>query len=372
MPYGRIEGGAWHQGMLRSDGSHDFSKLGLLLTRAEERGCRVLLSLGAQGEYWDGVRHTEYPLPTGEYRSVSPTAYFARWVDFLDALLDYGGDRIAAIEIANEPGKLVRRNTVIGAGWTESLAIKCRILKQLTRAKGLSTLVVSPPFQGGEYGELKAFLTASAAGPALYGMDGTDTFGRDWVDVVAHHLYGNFADRAAGGSTAALDAASFDDAAADLAYPINTTFSDIYSKAASVRSNALAGGWRGPLWNTEFNVTGAVSTSAWCPRKMTRVGIERLMMQAFIGSVLGGFDLSVWYAADHPALGFYDNVGTVPPGEPSDWYFKAPDNTARGAVALANVIAALTAGPLLGGRTDGAPFIAVNGPARVSKTGVFI
>lgn len=371
VPYGRMEGGTWYQGMLRADGSYDWSKLDLLLASARAKGCRVLMSIGAQGEYYDGARHTEYPLPTGEYRSLDPDAYYARWIKFLDALLDRGGDRIAGIEVANEPGKLVRRNTVIGPGWTESLSIKCRILKQLVRAKRLQTLVVSPPFQGGEYGEVKAFLTASAAGPALYGVDGTGTVGRDWIDVCAHHLYGNFADRAAGGSTAALDAAGFNDVAADAAYPANTTFADILAKAAGVRSNAIAGGWRGPLWNTEFNCTGSVGTSAWCPRKLTQSGFERVIMQAMIGSFLGGFDLAVWYAADHPALGLFDNTGSVPVGEPADWHFKAPDNTARGAAALASVIGILTAGEFAGGRTDGYPWFAAGARPRVSKTGVF-
>lgn len=375
-PVGRMVGGAWYQGMLRSDGTYDFSKLDQLLTACEARNLKVLLSIGAQGAYWDGTKYLEYPLPTGEFASTDWAAYQARLLDFLWALLSRYGRRIAALELANEPGRLVRLNTVVGAGHTEQLTVAVRFAKQIVRALGLQTLVLSPPFQGGEYGEVTSFLTTSAQGLAVFGDDGTGTKGRDWIDVVAHHGYGNFSDRAGGGSAAALDASGVNTPEAGGAYPGNTSFVDMIAKANGVAAACAIGGWYGPRWNTECNVTGVVGTGGWFPRKAPEADMQRMLMQMFVASFAGGYEKCFPYAADHPTLGFYDdNVGTIPAGEPADWWFKAPDNTARGARAMANAIAALTGGQLVLGTTGANPFMTVNA-ARVmvstsSSGGVF-
>lgn len=343
-PYGRMEGGKWYQGMLRSDGSYDFSKLDLVLNACEGKSLKVLLSIGAQGAYWDGNRYLEYALPTGEFASLDWQAYQTRMLKFLGALFDHAGKRIAAIEMANEPGRLVQLNAAVGPGHTEQLAVLCRLAKQQIQSRGLSTLVLSPPFQGGETKEVAAFLTTSAAGISVNGKDGSGTKGRDWIDVLAHHNYGSFNDRGAGGPTARLDAARINDPAADDAYPANTAFSDMLSKGRGIAAAASAAGWSGPRWNTECNVTGIVGNGRWHPRKMTEAGLRRIFFQTLAASFAAGYEKCFLYAADHPTLGFYDNTGTPPPGEPADWYFKAPDNTARGATALAQAIAALTAG----------------------------
>jgi hypothetical protein len=346
-PYGRMEGGKWYQGMLRTDGSYDFSKLDLVLNACAAKDLKLLLSIGAQGAYWDGNKYLEYALPTGEFASQDWDAYQTRMVKFLGALFDHAGKRIAAIELANEPGRLVQLNSAVGPGHTERLAVMCRLAKQQILARGLPTLVLSPPFQGGETKEITAFLTASAEGVAVGGKNGAGTRGRDWIDVLAHHNYGNFSDRGAGRETAALDAAGINDPAADAAYPSNTTFADLLGKGRSVASAANAGGWSGKRWNTECNVTGVVGNSRWHPRKMTQAGMKRVFFQTLASSFASGYEKCFLYAADHPTLGFYDNTGTPPPGEPRDWYFKAPDNTARGAAALAQAIAALTAGEMV-------------------------
>jgi hypothetical protein len=351
-PYGRIEGGKWFQGLLRGDGSYDFSKLDLVLNACEAKNLKVLMSIGAQGAYWDGGKYVEHALPTGEFASLNWEAYQTRLLKFLGALFDHAGKRIAAIELANEPGRLVRLDTAVGPGHTQRLAVMCRLAKQQIAARGLSTLVLSPPFQGGEGKEVTAFLTASAAGIAVSGKDGAGTKGRDWIDVLAHHNYGNFSDRAAGKSAARLDAARINDSAADDAYPANTAFADMLSKGRNIAAAASAGGWSGRRWNTECNVTGVVSRSGWHPRKMTQAGMKRLYFQTLLASFASGYEKCFLYAADHPTLGFYDETGTPPPGEPSDWYFKAPDNTARGAAALAQVIAALKAGKTVGRSED--------------------
>lgn len=343
-PYGRMEGGKWYQGMLRADGTYDFSKLDLVLNACADKKLKVLLSIGAQGAYWDGSRYLEYALPTGEFASQNWVAYQNRVLNFLGALFDHAGKRIAAIELANEPGKLVQLNAAVGPGHTERLAVLCRLAKQQIVSRGLSTLVLSPPFQGGETKEVVAFLTASAEGIAVGGKDGSGTKARDWIDVLAHHNYGNFSDRGAGGATAALDSARIDDPAADSAYPANTALNDMLGKGKSIASAANAGGWHGPRWNTECNVTGVVGNSRWHPRKMTQAGMRRIFFQTLAASFASGYEKCFLYAADHPTLGFYDNTGTPPAGEPADWYFKAPDNTARGAAALAQAIAALTSG----------------------------
>jgi len=75
--------------------------------------------------------------------------------------------------------------------------------------------------------------------------------------------------------------------------------------------------------------------------------LRRIFFQTLAASFAAGYEKCFIYAADHPTLGFYDNTGTPPPGEPADWYFKAPNNTARGATALAQAIAALTAGEMV-------------------------
>lgn len=361
-PYGRMTGGTWYQGMLKSDGTYDFSKLGVVLDVAQAKGLKTLVTIGAQGAYWDGTNYIEYPLPTGEYASQNWAGYQARIWAFLNAMFDYAGNRIGAIEMANEPGKLVRLNTVVGAGHTEQLTVMCRLAKLAINARGLSTLVLSPPFQGGETGEITSFCTASASGISVNGNDGTGTTGKDWIDVGAHHNYGNFSDRAAGGSTTAMDAAGVNDPVADTAYPNNTTFTDMLAKARAVRAAFNVGGFRGPIWNTEFNVTGSVSNGAWYPRKMTQSGQARIFQQALVASFAGGYDKCFIYALDHPTLGTYDDVGTPPAGEPADWYFKAPDNTARGAAALAQAIAAMTGGELVLGTTGASanPFLTVS------------
>lgn len=352
-PYGRMEGGKWFQGMLRADGSYDFSKLDLVLDSCAAKNLKVLLSIGAQGAYWDGTKYLEYALPTGEFASLNWDAYQARVLKFLGALFDHAGKRIAAIELANEPGRLVQLNSAVGPGHTERLAVLCRLAKQQVAARSLPTLVLSPPFQGGETNEVTAFLNASAAGIAVGGKDGAGTKGRDWIDVLAHHNYGNFSDRAAGGATAALDAAGINDPAADAAYPTNTAFADMLGKGRSIAAAASAGGWTGKRWNTECNVTGVVGNSRWHPRKMTQGGMKRIYFQTLVSSFASGYEKCFLYAADHPTLGFYDNTGTPPAGEPADWYFKAPDNTARGAAALAQAIAALTAGEMVGAAAGG-------------------
>lgn len=370
-PYGRMEGGAWHQGMLRADGTFDFSKLDVLLDACSAKGLKLLMSVGAQGAYWDGSRYLKFSLPTGEFASLDWVAYQTRMAAILGALLDHAGNRLPAIELANEPARLVRLNTVVGAGHTEQLAVICRIAKQLIRARGLSTLVVSPPFQGGETGEITAFLNASAQGIAINGDDGAGTKGRDWIDVGAHHNYGNFSDRAAGGSTVAMDAAGVNDPVADTAYPNNTSFTDMLAKARAVIAAFRVGGFFGPVWNTECNVTGSVSTGAWYVRKMTQSGLARILQQTLVASFAGGYAKCFPYAADHPTLGFYDDVGTPPVGEPSDWYFKAPDNTARGATAMAQAIAAMTGGELVLGTTSASanPFLTVGAdPLKVSSS----
>lgn len=346
-PYGRMEGGQWVQGMLRTNGGYDFSKLDLLLAACEAKNLKVLLSLGAQGAYWDGTKYLDYPLPTGEFASLHWDSYQTRWQKFLGALLDHAGKRIAALELANEPGRLVRLDTVAGPGHTRRLAVLCRLAKQEIESRGLATLVLSPPFQGGETKEVTAFLTASAAGISIGGNDGSGTKGRDWIDVLAHHNYGNFSDRGAGGATARIDAARINDAAADEAYPANTAFDDMLSKGRKIVAAANAAGWTGPRWNTECNVTGVVSRSGWHPRKMTQAGMKRVFYQTMLASFASGYEKCFLYAADHPTLGFYDDTGTPPRGEPADWYFKAPDNTARGAAALAQAIAALQSGETL-------------------------
>lgn len=349
VPYGRIEGVTWYQGMLRSDGSYDFSKLALLLAQARAQRLKVLLNISAQGAYFDYTnnRHIELPLPTGEFYSTDPVGYQIRVANFLDAMFAFTGNDLAAIEAAgNEPGKLVRLNTTVGPGHTEQLAVITRIAKQLIKAHGLSIEVLSPPFQGGETGEITAFLKASSAGISIGGDDGTGRTGCDWIDALAHHNYGNFSDRAAGGSTVALDASGINDPVADGAYPTNTSFTDMLSKGRSVAAAANAGGWYGKRYNTECHVTGSVSTSVWGPRHMTQSGMERIFFQTMVASFASGYEKCMLYAGDHPSLGFYDNTGTPPAGEPADWYFKAPDNTARGAAALANVINAMTAGEI--------------------------
>jgi hypothetical protein len=343
-PYGRIEGGKWYQGMLRSDGSYDFSKLDLVLSACAAKNLKVLLSIGAQGAYWDGTKYLEYALPTGEFASQNWESYQGRVLKFLGAMFDHAGSRIAAIELANEPARLVQLNSAVGPGHTERLAVLCRLAKQQILARKLSTLVLSPPFQGGEMNEVTAFLNASAAGISVDGKDGAGTKGRDWIDVLAHHNYGSFSERGAGGPTAAIDAAGINDPAADAAYPSNTTFADMLSKGRSVAAAASAGGWSGPRWNTECNVTGVIGNSRWHPRKMTEAGMKRAFLQTLSASFAAGYEKAFLYAADHPTLGFYDNTGTPPKGEPADWYFKAPDNTARGALALAQAIAELSSG----------------------------
>lgn len=348
-PYGRIEGGEWHQGMLRPDGTHDFSKLDLLLSACEGKQLKVLLSIGAQGAYWDGSKYLEYALPTGEYASKDWEAYQRRMLDFLGALFDHAGKRIGAIELANEPGRLVQLDAVSGPGHAQRLAVLCRLAKQQVTARGLSVLVLSPPFQGGEAKEVAAFLTASAAGIAVNGKDGSGSKGRDWIDVLAHHNYGNFGDRAGGGPTARLDAARVNDPAADDAYPGTTAFADMLAKGRRIAAAASAAGWSGPRWNTECNVTGIIGNSGWHPRKMTAAGLRRIFFQTLLASFAAGYEKCFLYAADHPTLGFYDDTGTPPPGEPADWYFKAPDNTARGATALVQAIKALTTGRAIPG-----------------------
>lgn len=376
-PVGRMTGGTWYQGMLKSDGTYDFSKLDLMLAAVEAKGLKVLMSIGAQGAYWDGTNYIEYPLPTGEYWSQSPVAYQQRMLAFLIAFFDHVGNRVHAIELDNEPGKWVRRNAVGYSGFTEQLAILRRLAKLVIQQRGLSTLVLSPPFQGGETGEITSFLGASAAGISFNGNDGTGTTGKDWIDVGAHHNYGNFSDRAAGGSTTSMDAAGVNDPAADAAYPNNTSFTDKVAKARAVRAAFNAGGFRGPMWDTESHVTGVVSTNLWTPRKMTQSGMQRIFQQALVAYFAGGYEKAFIYALDHPSLGTYDDVGTPPVGEPSDWYFKAPDNTARGATAMAQAIAAMTGGQLNLGTTSASanPFLTVGAaPLKVSSSasgGVF-
>ncbi|KQV46919.1 hypothetical protein ASC95_25720 [Pelomonas sp. Root1217] len=367
-PYGRMEGGKWYQGMLRSDGSYDFSKLDLVLSACEGKNLKVLLSIGAQGAYWDGSKYLEYALPTGEFASQNWEAYQSRVLKFLGALFDHAGKRIAAIELANEPGRLVQLNAVVGPGHTERLAVLCRLTKQQITARGLRTLVLSPPFQGGEVKEISSFLNASAAGIAVGGKDGSGTRGRDWIDVLAHHNYGSFSDRAAGGPTAKLDTARINDPAADDAYPGNTAFSDMLVKGRNITAAANAGGWSGPRWNTECNVTGIVGNSGWHPRKMTEAGLKRIFFQTLLASFAAGYEKCFLYAADHPTLGFYDNTGTPPPGEPAEWYFKAPDNTARGATALAQAIAALTKGETIEGPGNASRTSALTGGFASYKT----
>lgn len=356
-PYGRMQGGKWYQGMLRADGSYDFKKLDLVLDACAAKNLKVLLSIGVQGAYWDGNRYLEYPLPTGEYASTDWEGYQNRVSKFLGALFDHAGKRIAAIELANEPGRLVRLNAALGRGRAEQLAVLCRLAKQHIRARGLATLVLSPPFQGGETREVTAFLTSPATGIGVDGKTGAGTLGRDWIDVLAHHNYGSFNERGGGGATASLDAAQDNDPAADRAYPANTAFADMFTKGRSLASAAAAGGWTGKRWNTECNVTGVVGTSRWHPRKMTQEGMRRIFFQTLASSFASGYEKCFVYAADHPTLGFYDNTGTPPAGEPANWYFKAPDNTARGAAALAQAIAALTKGELITGQADSIDWI---------------
>lgn len=369
-PYGRIEGGTWYKGMLLSDGQYDFSKAILLRDSAQAKGLKVLMNIGQQGAYYDTVnnRYIEYPLPTGEYWTLNPTGYQTRFRDWFDAFLGAVGDGIHAIEVENEPYYWVRRDDVVGPGHGTRLAILTRIMKQLIQRRGLSILVCSPPFQGGEYNQVTAFLGTSAAGIAIDGVDGTGTTGKDWIDVFAHHNYGNFSDRGGGGSTTTMDAAGVNDPNADGAYPNNTTFADMYTKASSVRSAARAGGWTGPLWNTEYNCTGVLDDTLWYPRKMTSAGFRRVFAQLLVGSIVGGYDKHFIYAADHPTLGLYDNVGTPPAGEPADWYFKASNNTSRGATQLAAAMRDVM-GLFVGGRTNANPFYSVSGNIpRVSST----
>lgn len=361
-PYGRIEGGRWWNGMLQRDGRYDFTQALLLRDRARDKGLKVLMQIGPQGAYFDSVnnRYIEYPLPTGEFWTLNPTGFQQRFRDWFDAFLGAVGTGIHAVEVANEPAQWVRRNTVVGTGHTEQLAVLCRIMKQLIQRRRLPMLVCSPPMQGGETGEITAFLGASAAGIAIDGVDGTGTTGKDWIDVLAHHNYGNFADRGGGGSTTAIDAAGINDVAADAAYPNNTTFADMYAKAVAVRTAGRVGGWTGPMWNTEYHCTGIVSESLWYPRKMTSAGFRRVFAQMLAASIIGGYDKHWVYAADHPTLGFYDDVGTPPAGEPSTWYFKSPDNTARGATQLAAAMRDVM-GLFVGGRTNGNPFRSTSG-----------
>jgi hypothetical protein len=337
-PYGRIEGGRWFQGMLRADGSHDFSKLNLLLEACASKNLKLLMSIGAQAAYWDGERYVEYPLPTGEYASLDWGGYQNRWLKFLNALFEHAGRRIAALEVANEPGRLVRLDTVVGPGHAQQLAVLCRLAKQVIVARGLQTLVLSPPFQGGEVKEVVAFLSASAQGVRFAGADGSGTTGKHWIDVLAHHNYGSFESRASASARARMDAARINDSAADDAYADEAAFGDMTVKGRAVATAARGAGWSGPLWNTECNVTGVVSRSSWYPRKMTPAGWKRILTETLLASFAAGYDKCFLYAADHPTLGFYDETGTPPPGEPRDWYFKAADNTARGALALAQVI----------------------------------
>lgn len=379
VPYGRIEGGTWYKGMLKSDGTYDFSKLDLVIETCKTRNLKLLMSIGAQGAYYDFTnnRHIEYPLPTGEYATTNWVAYQQRFAAFISALLDHGGNYIGAIEVANEPGKLVRLDTTVGPGHTEQLVVMTRIVKQLVTLKGLTTKVLSTPFQGGEVGEISKFLLASAAGIAIDGVDGSGTKGKDWIDVLAHHNYGNYSDRGGGGSTTAMDNAGWDDPAADAAYPINTLNTDMLSKARAVATAAIAAGFIGERWNTEFNCTGSVASSAttWSPRKLTSSGFNRIFSQCVVSNFIGGYSKCFFYAADHPALGFYDNVGTPPAGEAADAYNKAPDNTARGATQLKAVIDSLTGGELVAGLTSSNPFTSVGAAAlKISNTasgGVF-
>lgn len=370
VPYGRIEGGVWYQGMLRSDGSYDWSKMDLLVASAAARGVKLLLTpFGTT--YYDTVngRYTEYPLPTGEFWSTNRTGYQTRIAAFVLALCTRYGNSIHAIEVSNEPGKLARLDTVGPTGNLEMLASIARILKSTIGALGLSTLVVSPPFQGGESLEVASFLNASAAGIVLNGLDGSGTLAKDHVDVVAHHLYGNFSDRAGGGSTTTMDQSAYDSTDADTAYPGLTTFADIYAKGCTVVASAKSAGWTGEFWNTEFNLTGAVGLSLWYPRKMTVAGFTRLTYLLMLAGFLSGFNKQILYAADHNALGTYDNAGTVPSGEPADWYFKAQDGTATRAAAVAAAIKALF-GSFTGGVNSTDPFFSVDGAMiQVATTG---
>lgn len=370
VPYGRMEGGSWYQGMLQPNGSYNWSKMDLLVSSAAEKGVKVLLTPFGTS-YYDTAnnRYTEYPLPTGEFWSTNRTGYQSRLAAFVLALFTRYGNQIRAIEVSNEPGKLARLDVVGPPGNLEMLAVIARILKSTIRALGLNTLVVSPPFQGGEYAEVASFLNASAAGIAISGSDGTGTFGKDHVDVVAHHLYGNFSDRAGGGSTTAMDSSAYDSAAADAAYPGLTTFADIFAKGCAVVASAKGAGWTGEFWNTEFNLTGAVNTSLWYPRKMTVAGFARLTYLLMLAGFLSGFSKQILYAADHTALGTYDNSGTVPVGEPADWYFKAQDGAATRAAAVAVAIKALF-GTFTGGVNTTDPFFSIDGAAiKVATTG---
>lgn len=377
VPYGRLEGGTWYDGILRSDGSIYLDDLEFLIKSCEAKGVKVILTIMGALPYYDFTnnRYTETPLPTGEFWSLDPDGYSKRQAQVAWAVLSRFGNRIAGIEVANEPGRDVRLDIVVpGSTQVRKHAVTARIWYDTKKKLGLTTEILSPPFQGGEVTEVATFLNASCAGITVLGSSGEGRTGKDVIDAVCHHLYGNFSNRAV--DTTIVDGAAYNSPEADQAYPGIITFTDIYAKGVNVVLAARGAGWKGKFYDTEFNLTGAVGTNLWTPQKMTTAGWQRCAYLLYCASVLSGFSLHILYAHDHPALGTFDNTGTVPAGEPATWYFKAPDNTATRAAAVASVIQAVI-GTFAGGTlTNGDPFISLNGDviltANNGTNGVFV
>lgn len=376
-PYGRITGGAWYGGMLKSDGSYDWTKLDLVIGAAKLKGVKVLMNLGT-GPYREhaGTRYIEYPLPTGEYWTINKVAWQARWIAFFDALLARAGNDIHAVELHNEPDYWIDRDKFVTPGQHAiQFAILCRLAKQLIAARGLSIQVLSRPFRETKEAFMRAFLDTSAVGESLFGLDGSGTTGRNWIDAVAHHNYGAYDKRADGGDTTAMDTAPPLDPACDAAFPGLVAFSDLHGKGISAIAAARASGWTGPVWNTEFHISGSNVTtgSAWWPRKYSATGYNRAMRIMILASVLAGYDKTMVYAADAHPLGFYDDNGTPPE---AGQFAKSPDGTSRGAAAMAATLDEVI-GAFAGGITaSGEPFFSrnngLNRIATAASNGLFL
>lgn len=373
--YGKKTGQKFYTGMLRPDGSYDFSKLQLLLGSARAKGVRVLLNLSLNSmtyvEAKDGQAgmFVEQGLSTGEFLSANSTAYYVRIKNFLGALLDVAsvyGDTLGALEVANEAGPdyfaatnipisyfdsqdyFASNASTYSTGFINNLAVLCRFAKDLVAEKGLAILVCSPPFQGGEASLAAAFLNASAQHPVTVGNrgDGAGKTGKDYIDVLAHHNYGSFSRRGGPGAPpdsktvdkTLLDKAGYGNPAADAAYPNNTIIGDLTLTGNRVKWAVARVGWTGPVWNTEFNMTGSTDKNTWGPANMTAVGTERCYRQMLLASIAAGYDKCFIYAADHASLGSYAHVGQIPAGEYADAWFKDLQQAAPNSAVIAAVI----------------------------------
>ena len=379
--YGRITNQNFYTGMLRPDGTHDFSKLHLLFDSARAKGVRVLLNMNlnsmtyVESKEGQAGRFVEQGLSTGEFLSTNSTAYYTRIKTLLSGVLDIAamyGNTLGALEMANEASPDYFASTNIpnsyfaaqdyyaspaatyAGGFLSNLAVLCRLARDLTAEKGLNVLVCSPPFQGGESALAAAFLGASASHPVTVGNrgDGAGKTGKDYIDVLAHHNYGSFSRRGGPGAPpdnktinmTLLDQAGYGNPGSDVAYPNNTIFGDLSLTGSRVKLAAAKAGWSGPVWNTEFNMTGSTDSSSWGPANMTAAGTERCYRQMLVASLAAGYDKCFIYAADHASLGTYAHAGQIPAGEYPDAWFKDLQQPAPNSAVIASVIDELTGG----------------------------